>query len=96
MGMDRAPLPYVIRKVDAAITNIAELATLKIDHEMLLKGAEMPGTSYETDNKKSFSFINGLVLNSQVYLFFHPFEATCDGCGALKALDKHFQDDARI
>eukprot|EP00957_Ditylum_brightwellii_P130667 9968149-Ditylum_brightwellii.AAC.1 len=56
----------------------------------------MSGTSYETDNGKVFSFFNGLVLSSQVYSCLHPFEATCDGCGALKTLDKHFQGNTRI
>eukprot|EP00957_Ditylum_brightwellii_P091299 6952254-Ditylum_brightwellii.AAC.2 len=56
----------------------------------------MSGTTYETDNGKMFSFIKGLVLNSQACSFLHPFEATHDGCGALKAPDKHFQGDTRI
>ena len=56
----------------------------------------MSGTAYETDNGKVFSFIKGLVLNSQVYSFLHPFEVTRDGRGAMKALDKHFQGDTRI
>eukprot|EP00957_Ditylum_brightwellii_P124465 9485660-Ditylum_brightwellii.AAC.1 len=56
----------------------------------------MSGTAYETDNGKVFLFIKGLVLDSQVYSFLHPFEATHDGHGALKALDKHFQGDTRI
>eukprot|EP00957_Ditylum_brightwellii_P092053 7007582-Ditylum_brightwellii.AAC.1 len=56
----------------------------------------MSGMAYETDNGKVVSFIKGLVLNSQVHLFLHPFEATHDGHGSLKALDKHFQGDTRI
>eukprot|EP00957_Ditylum_brightwellii_P201828 15327395-Ditylum_brightwellii.AAC.1 len=94
--MEGAPLSYVIRKDDAAITNATELAALKTNHERLIKGAEMSGTVYETDNGKVFSFIKGLALNSQVYSFLHPFEATHDGRGALKTLDKHFQGDTKI
>eukprot|EP00957_Ditylum_brightwellii_P091398 6958867-Ditylum_brightwellii.AAC.1 len=94
--MGGSPLSYVIRKGDAAITDTAELVALKTNHERLIKGTEMSGTAYGTDNRKVFSFIKGLVLNSWVYLFLHPFEATCDGRGALKALDKHFQGDTRI
>eukprot|EP00957_Ditylum_brightwellii_P060931 4625617-Ditylum_brightwellii.AAC.1 len=94
--MEGAPLSYVIRKDDAAVTNKTKLAALKINQERLVKGAEMSGTIHETDNRKVFSFIKGLVLNSQVYSFMHPFEATQDGHGALKALDKHFQGDTRI
>eukprot|EP00957_Ditylum_brightwellii_P125674 9579778-Ditylum_brightwellii.AAC.1 len=63
--MEGAPLSYVIKKDDAAITNMAELAVLKINHERLIKGAEMSGTAYETDNGNVFSFIKGLILNSQ-------------------------------
>eukprot|EP00957_Ditylum_brightwellii_P041978 3178792-Ditylum_brightwellii.AAC.1 len=50
--MDGAPLSYVIRKDDAAITNTTKLSALKTNHERLIKGAGMSGTSYETDNGK--------------------------------------------
>eukprot|EP00957_Ditylum_brightwellii_P062857 4768952-Ditylum_brightwellii.AAC.1 len=63
--MEGAPLSYVIRKDDAAMTNTSELAALKTNHERLIKGAEMSVTAYETDNENVFSFIKGLVLNSQ-------------------------------
>eukprot|EP00957_Ditylum_brightwellii_P097688 7440549-Ditylum_brightwellii.AAC.2 len=51
-GMKGAPLSYAIRKDDATITNTTELVAPKINHERLIKGAEMSGTAYETDNGK--------------------------------------------
>eukprot|EP00957_Ditylum_brightwellii_P165360 12590216-Ditylum_brightwellii.AAC.1 len=51
-GMEGAPLSYVIRKDDASITNMTKLAVLKTSHERLIKGSEMSGTAYETDNGK--------------------------------------------
>eukprot|EP00957_Ditylum_brightwellii_P177024 13485981-Ditylum_brightwellii.AAC.1 len=63
--MEGAPLSYVIRKYDAAITNTTKLAALKTNHERRIKGAEMSGMAYETDNGKVLSSAKGLVLSSQ-------------------------------
>eukprot|EP00957_Ditylum_brightwellii_P036809 2787807-Ditylum_brightwellii.AAC.1 len=51
-GMKGAPLSYVIKKDDAAITDTTKLVALKTNHERLIKGAEMSGMAYETDNEK--------------------------------------------
>eukprot|EP00957_Ditylum_brightwellii_P203940 15336854-Ditylum_brightwellii.AAC.1 len=49
-GMEGAPLSYVIRKDDAATAHTTELTALKTNHDRLIKGSEMSGTPYETDN----------------------------------------------
>eukprot|EP00957_Ditylum_brightwellii_P190187 14477051-Ditylum_brightwellii.AAC.1 len=74
-GMEGAPLSYVIKKYDAAITNMSELVALKTNHKRLIKGTEISGTAYDTNNGNIFH-------SSRDF--------------ALKALDKHFQGDARI